>query len=111
MERTEREIRKLLKTYRWMRSARSVPLRKMEKLLYDLGCQLVQLSGSHDTYTHSLLTKAPAGYFPEIVLGQKEPRDVVEVVKKEPMRRDNVKRILGKVSVIIRMLGVADEDL
>ena len=86
-------------------------MQKMEDLLYGLGCGLIQLGGSHDTYHHELLSKAPLDYFPVIVLAQKEERDVIVVVKKDPMGKGNVKRILGKVKVIFRMLGVAKNDL
>jgi len=111
MVETPRNLLKLLKTYKWMKSVRCVPLQKMEDLLYGLGCGLTQRGSSHDTYQHEQLSKAPRHYFPQIVLGQQEERDVIEVVKRDPMGKDNVKRILEKVKVIFRMYGVTENDL
>lgn len=99
----------------WMKRVRSVSLDKMEELLTGLGCYLIDVDSSHDTYGHDQLTQAMKtrrDYFPRIMLAQKEEMDIIEVVKRNPMRKGNVRdRMLPKVAVIFRMYGVSKDEL
>ena len=108
MEKTAEQLKEFWETYEWMKAHDvSVRLKDMKRFLRDIGCKPPegqQKRGRHENWTHDYLLEAPDSYFCERILHEREPRYIINVANYSSMIDVNVRKILEKVHVILRVL-------